>query len=81
MSSYPEWTRFREAEEAYEAERGLPNLARITIRHDGEAIGFVDVFPGEGNYGVVADDELKTEFRTACLAAAKALVDIANEDD
>ena len=71
----------REAEEEYEASRGLPNLARITIRHGGHAIGFVDVFPGEGNYGVIADEELKVEFKEACLTAAKALVDIANDDD
>jgi len=79
--SYPEWTKYREAEEEYEASRGLPNIARITIRHDGEAIGFIDVFPGDGNFGTIVDEECEAEFKEACLIVAKALVDIANDDN
>jgi hypothetical protein len=78
---YPEWTKLREAEEEYEASRGLTNIARITLRHNGEAIGFVDVFPGEGNFGVIVNEDSEEEFKEACLKASMALADIAHGDD
>lgn len=60
-----EWTKLyrakREAEEAYESYRELPVIATITLRHMGESIGFIDIFPGEGNAGVVLQDSDATK--------------------
>ena len=56
---------------------GIPNVTRIAIRFNGENIGHIDIFPGEGNNGVIVNEDFELEFRNACLHAGTELRKIA----